>query len=532
MTDVPPLSHRRALTTILGCWLGYLVLLWLLGELGLGPGLFVWPMGEDRNWIDLLQRGDAGVTARGLWAIDHRNPLSPWWYNAFRPIILGWTNGLFLLRHAVGLALALASYSLVALWFGPGARAFGCALACLIAVSTFNAYFDQIYWNFLGSLVCSILSVIAYLRHLRAPGRGHWLALSLVLWLLAVATYTIQAGAIVVIALAVWLAETQRPLLPRLGVVVLATLPFFAVFVLFVLIWQTTSVPVDGFFIPPGPSRLLGSLRMGLFHEDIPLMWAVLGRSPHRFALAGAGIAVAVAIWAMLPKLGLAERPPLRVGLIVLIALGLAAPTLAVETIGGMWTPGSRWRMIYQFTTPALYLGFLALLATWIGKAFWRAGVAALFGAALTLSIAHNERQVAVTKSERAFYRTIAADSERLGSQPLQYLLLIDRTTHWQAADYVSTVYARTWFRNASPSFRLIPGPLYWGAQAGAKVTFLPDAEGVANATVDGRTLPYAQIRIVRAENGRYNVLDRLDRADLEGFRAEWQRDSAIDLRR
>lgn len=532
MTDAAFFSHRRAAGTIVACWLGYLGLLWLLGELGLGTGLFVWPMGEDRNWIDLLQRGDAGVTARGLWALDHRNPLSPWWYNVFRPLILGWTNGLFLLRHGVGLALALASYTLVALWFGPRARAFGCALGCLITVSTFNAYFDQIYWNFLGSLVCSILCVIAYLRHLRAPGRGHWLGLSLVLWLLAVATYTIQAGAVVVIALAVWLAEAQRPIIQRIGAVALATLPFFAVFVLFVLIWQTTSVPTDGIFIPPGLTRLLGSLRMGLYHEDVTLMGLVLGRSPNRFALAAVGIALGLTVWFLLPRLRLAERPPVRVGLIVLIALGLAAPTVAVETIGSMWTPGTRWRMIYQFTTPALYLGILALLAAWLGSAFWRAGVAALFSAALILSFAHNERQVAVTKSERAFYRTIAADSQRFGTQPLHYLLMIDRTTHWQSADYISPVFARTWFRSASPSFRLIPGPRYWPAQTGAKVSFLPDAEGVANATVDGRTMPYAQIRIVRAENGRYTVLDRLDKADLAGFRAEWQRDGAIDLRR
>lgn len=532
MTDVTYLSHRRAVATIITCWLGYLGLLWLLGELGLGTGLLVWPMGEDRNWIDLLQRGDAGVTARGLWSLDHRNPLSPWWYNAFRPLILGSTNGLFLLRHGVGLALALASYALVALWFGQRARAFGCALGCLITVTTFNAYFDQIYWNFLGSLVCSILCVIAYLRHLREPGRGHWLAMSLVLWLLAVSTYTIQAGAIVVIALAVWIAEARQPIIRRIGAVALATLPFFAVFVLFLLIWQTTSVPAEGLFIPPTLTRLVGSLRMGMYHEDVTLMGLVLGRSPNRFALAAAGVVLGVVVWILLPRLRLGERPPSQTGLIVLIALGLAAPTLAVETIGSMWTPGSRWRMIYQFTMPALYLGLLALLATRLGGAMWRAGVAALFSAALILSFAHNERQVAVTRSERAFHRTLAADAERLGSQPLQYLLMIDRTTHWQSADYISPVFARTWFRSASPSFRLIPGPRYWLAQEGSPVTFLPDAQGVANATVDGRTLPYAQIRVIRAEKGRYTVLDRLDKADLAGFRAEWQRDGAIDLRR
>ena len=533
MTDVAYLSHRRAVATIIACWLGYLGLLWLLGELGLGTGLLVWPMGEDRNWIDLLQRGDAGVTARGLWALDHRNPLSPWWYNAFRPLILGSTNGLFLLRHGVGLALALASYALVALWFGQRARAFGCALGCLITVTTFNAYFDQIYWNFLGSLVCSILCVIAYLRHLRTPGRGHWLALSLVLWLLAVSTYTIQAGAIVVIALAVWIAETRQPIIRRIGAVALATLPFFAVFVLFLLIWQTTSVPAEGLFIPPSLTRLVGSLRMGLYHEDVTLMGLVLGRSPNRFALAAAGVVLGIVVWILLPRLRLGERPPPQTGLIVLIALGLSAPTLAVETIGSMWTPGSRWRMIYQFTTPALYLGLLALLATRLGAAMWRAGVAALFSAALILSFAHNERQVAVTLAERNLLRAIASDATRLGvPKPLQYLVLLNNDTRWQSSDMLSQTYARTWFLDDSPSFRLIPSFSLAGLQPGPPVIFLTDDKGVADATVDRRTLPYSQIRVIRAEKGRYTVLDRLDKADLAGFRAEWQRDGAIDLRR
>ena len=94
--------------------------------LGCGTGLTIWPMGEDRNWIALLKLPSAGETARGLWAIDHRNPLSPWWYIAFKRPIVAWSYGLFL-RHITGLALALAGIGHAVAW--PKARQLSIAMA-------------------------------------------------------------------------------------------------------------------------------------------------------------------------------------------------------------------------------------------------------------------------------------------------------------------------------------------------------------------------------------------------------------------
>jgi hypothetical protein len=52
----------------------------LLDALGYGVGFNIFPIGEDNHWIDILRRGQGADAARLLWAIDNRNPLSPWWY--------------------------------------------------------------------------------------------------------------------------------------------------------------------------------------------------------------------------------------------------------------------------------------------------------------------------------------------------------------------------------------------------------------------------------------------------------------------
>src|SRR6516165_9932500 len=84
-----------------------------LGALGFGAGLNISPIGEDYNWIDMLRRGDGADAARLLWAIDHRNPLSPWWYIAARPIILNFDFGLLALRYGTAVVLAISTYYMV-----------------------------------------------------------------------------------------------------------------------------------------------------------------------------------------------------------------------------------------------------------------------------------------------------------------------------------------------------------------------------------------------------------------------------------
>jgi hypothetical protein len=535
-------SHRRALLLIFAVWAGWLGVLALLGWLGQGTGLMVWPMGEDRNWINLLMKPSVGETARGLWQIDHRNPLSPWWYIAFKPMIMGWPQGLFMLRNLVSLALALSAYGLIVIWLGTAARAFAVTVACLIAVFTANAFFDQIYWNFQVALVCSILCVTCYLRHRREPASGQWLAAALALWLIAIATYTIQTGAIVAIAYAAWsLRERSANNSGRvqewamgLRDVVAATWPFAVILLLFILIWQTTSVPAETFVGAPTIGRLLESLQTGFWHPDSTLMRDVLALSAHRHVYGLAGLFAFVA--AFLAARARSVEGGQLFSLLILVGC-LAVPTLLVETVGTQWPPGSRWRMMYQLTTPAFYLAMLGMIAfslpAAIGRLLWRGGVAACFGLAVLASLAHNERQVALTTSERNLRRTIIGDAVK---QPgpgagLHYLVLLDDGGRWFSQDTLSPIYAKTWFPGLAADFRLVPSTgIYAGLQQGPSVTFMDDASGVANATLDGKTIPYSQIRLVRSRGLEFVVLNRLQRSDLEGLRAEWQRTEPVLL--
>jgi len=534
------LTHKRALLLIFGAWAVWLCTLAILGWLGQGTGLAVWPMGEDRNWINLLMPHSAGATARGFWQIDHRNPLSPWWYIAFRPMIRGWPYGLFMLRNIVGLALALSAYALIATWLGATARSFAVTVACLIAIFTANAFFDQIYWNFHVALVCSILCVTCYLRHCREPASGQWLAGALSLWLMAIATYTIQTGAIAAIAYIVWSQQARnatggrsaRDWVLRLREVFSATWPFALILLLFILIWQTTSLPAENFVGAPSLGRLLASLGAGLWHQDSTLMGAMLVISTHALAYLALGILVFLVVVVRVRPAEVGAGP--MAGLIVLVGC-LTLPTLLVETVGAQWPPGSRWRMIYQFTTPVFYLAILglaaAVLPAAIARQIWRCGVAACFALAAIASLAHNERQVSLTASERNLRRVIIGDAAGQAglSAGLHYLVLLDDGTRWFSQDVLSPVYAKTWFPGLAINFRLVPSTgVYSGLQQGPSVSFNED--GVAHASLDGSTVPYAQVRIIRARGGQFVVVNRLQQADIEGFKAKWQRAEPVVL--
>lgn len=541
-------GHGRAILTIVLAWASFLALLALLGALGMGTGLTVWPQGEDRNWMVLLDQPTPSGTARGLWLIDHRNPLSPWWYIMGKKFIFGYSHGLFLLRQLVGLMVALSGYWVIVQWLGPQSRHLATVIGCLVAVCVFNAYFDQIHWNFIGALACSLFCIGCYQTHLRCPTEGQWLAAALVLWLVAISTYTIQAGAIFAVGFATWYfgrpGRSQPPAPPdqpalwhpaRLVPAARATWPFAAILIVFILVWQTTSIPSDPFFAAPDPARLLASLRMGVWHDDLTLMFRVLERSPHRYLYVGVGVGIFILVALMLRR---AALPRLRWKPLLVIALVgcIALPTVFVETVGALWPPGTRWRMLYQFSTPALYISCLAMIAGMLGersgRLLWRGGVSLCFAAVIVASLAHNERQMDITRDERALRRAILSDSVKFGDfrSHLQYLVLLDGKTSWLSSDYLSPTYARSWFGPTGPSFRLVPSSVYAATQTGPAVAFMADELGVANATVKGATLPYSRIRVVLANDGSFKVLDRLSKEDVEGFRAVWQRDAPIML--
>ena len=157
----------------------------------------------------MLRRGSGAEAARLLWATDHRNPLSPWWYIAARTIILEFRRRPARTALRVAAVLALAAYCMVVTVAGRQARAFALGLAMLVVVWMANRYTEQIIWNFHGALAASLFSVATYAHFLADGRRRHFLyAISIITWFIAFATYTIQCGA--VLAIGIWHFDVLR----------------------------------------------------------------------------------------------------------------------------------------------------------------------------------------------------------------------------------------------------------------------------------------------------------------------------------
>src|SRR3979490_2612248 len=106
-TSRSTVSRISPLWIIVLVWAASNLLLLALQALRFGVGFNVHPLGEDREMIRLMANYQGLDMVRGFWAnLESRNPLAPWWYQAFSPLIFLLSEGLYLLRKLVDLFLA------------------------------------------------------------------------------------------------------------------------------------------------------------------------------------------------------------------------------------------------------------------------------------------------------------------------------------------------------------------------------------------------------------------------------------------
>ena len=533
---------------------GFIAMLAALGALGFGVGLNVRPLGEDYNWINMLQRGAGADAARIFWEGEQRNPLSPWWYIAARPVIFGFDAGLLALRYGVSLLLASCAYYLVIVVTGRGSRPFALCLAMLVVFWAANRYPGQIYWNFEGALAASLLSVATYVQFVKG-GRLNYLlyAGSLLLWFLAFATYTLQCGAALAIGYAAFrigpsgCAHPSR--LGRLGSALFDVLPYVALFALYFLIWETAM----GTFASTNPlhfsvSAFLRSLEEGVWHSDVLVFYLWVMRSPDYPAfIVSAVICSGLAFIALQWRETFSDRAVPGIGfwqivdVLVIIAL-IAAPTVALESSSERWPPGTRWPMIYQLTGPALLLSLMTVLVTLAPRRLrarmWHAGVAVAIGVGVLFSLGHNWVQTELTKREKLISdnlrRLVAEDFAAGREAPRHVLVLLDKSNRawWQSSDSVMPTMASVWFHRDDVSFRVVPwkpAPLadwisFWTLKFGR------DSDGVSNAKPMGGDVPYDRIDILSVDGLTASRVTSADRADFAGWEVQWNRTEPIKL--
>jgi hypothetical protein len=295
-------SRISPLWIIVLIWAASNLLLLVLQALNLGIGFHVHPLGEDREMIRLMANYPGLEMHRGFWArLETRNPLAPWWYQAFSPLIFLRPEGLYLLRKLVDLFLAGSVYLLVD-QIGRGRfPKFAFACGVLVLFWNFSGYVEQILWIPLIAFTLSILSVYFYCRYLDScRATADYLVISLLLFFVALATYSIQCGVPIAVFLLGLFRRQETTGGWRLSSVVSGAIKdtvFFGVlFALFFQVWFTTSTPNSGFsfsHLDPGLFRrhFLKSITNLVWHYDTSYLIASLNRNwPLWLVAAGVGV--------------------------------------------------------------------------------------------------------------------------------------------------------------------------------------------------------------------------------------------------
>src|SRR5206468_11405759 len=110
-TSRPVVLRVSPLWIIILVWAASNLSLFALQAFRFGVGFHVRPLAEDREWIRLAANHPGLEMVQQFWAtLEKRNPLAPWWYQAFSPLIFLMPEGLYLSRKLVDLFLAASVY--------------------------------------------------------------------------------------------------------------------------------------------------------------------------------------------------------------------------------------------------------------------------------------------------------------------------------------------------------------------------------------------------------------------------------------
>jgi hypothetical protein len=375
----------------------------VLQLLGFEFGFAIRPLGEFKDWINLLQSSHGFDAAKVFWSWDHRNVLLPWWYMAARPFILAVPPAPLILHLFGGLFVGLTAYLL----FSEVTRSppFALSVGILCALFIPDVRRDDVIWVLIAALGCTLLSIWLFARFCNY-GRTNagFLSASYLVWFIALGTYTLQAGAIAGVFFVSY--RNRRSLNGAIADV----LPYASLFLLFVMIWITSTPPA------PGLSEMY---RLGFsvdaFVKTIAYgMWWNASYEAYWIWLGAAGPLLMAAVFAILApliffliraaavegsRIGEAAKPPAKsLGFALLIGVCVVAPTVIVEAASATWFPGSRWPMLLQFWTPfafcVMVFAAIARAPDRLWRPLWQSVVACAAASVILLVLGFNRTQV------------------------------------------------------------------------------------------------------------------------------------------
>ncbi len=532
------ITVKRCLLAIGVFWIASLVLLFALQLLHTGMGLKIWPMGEDRIWLAMLQNNHGAGIARAFWQINDRNPLSPWWYIAVAPIVLGHDFGIYFVRKIVDPLLALATFFLLD-QIGEGRqRPFALTCATLVLFWNFCIYYnEQIMWNFLMALCLTLSSIWSYCKFVDSGrSKATYMSLSLVLYFAAFTSYTIQCGALVANFLLACLrsgAGSSRWL--RVKAALSDGAMFLSLFGLYFLTWVTTSRPASDYYALHTrlfKKQFLPSVQSLIWHDDYTRLLAKLATDWSPLVLAVSGAAVFGICYLLLQKLWQRETIKATRSFffsLLSILLAVSLPTVLLEAMSNVWYPGTRVRMVGQFVSPCLFVGAIYALSAWLakwqnrwGRLFLLLALALLASAALLMGLEYNKQLCA----QSAFERTLVTELRQYAGAKTadQYFLIRLDNCDWFMSAALDDTFLQTALGRQNVHMRLLPKP---PALPGFESNWLIEIgdKGVKHAAFSsgGEWVPWPEIVLVSYDGHRVRLINPVTPADVRGYQVIFQ---------
>jgi hypothetical protein len=543
-------SQISPLWVIFGVWVASNLLLLALQALGFGVGFNVHPLGEDRNMIRLMANYPGLELHRQFWAtLESRNPLASWWYQAFSPLIFLRPEGIYLLRKLVDLFLATSVYLLVNQISRARLPKFALACGVLVLFWNFSAYVEQILWIPLISLGLSILSVYFYCRYLDS-GRAtaDYFVISLLLFFVALATYSIQCGVPIAVFL-LGLCRRQetiggRRLSSAAYGAIKDTFFFGVLFVLFMQIWISTSAPMIGFFRPGlFLKHLPKSIANLVWHYDTSRLISSLNQHWPLWLVVASVVVSAILFYCLFVAIARKEATPPTAGstvthldlvLVLAVFWALVAPTLLLESTTAIWSPGTRSRMFQQGFQPVLYLSILFLLTEYLFRRTGRGvehvrngGIALLCALGFVVGLEYNRALSEQTMFERKLEKGLKEILPSIG-KPTHFVVKMKgmKMGVWYSGTSVSM--PSLFVETAYDSNAVWLDPVYKGEPKASKpVIFGSDQQGIYSPEYGG-WIPYQDVVFLEFDGQRVTRLTSIDEETFSGYGALYAREKPL----
>jgi hypothetical protein len=550
-------EQLRTVATIVALWFFLLVVLYLLQLVGVGLGFKIGPIGEDRNWIFFLQRHETHPVQKAFWEFDGRNPLAPWWYLAAKPLIEGTRYGISLVKKLTHLLVALSVYALLIAIGGREHKRLSVFAAAMSAMWMFSFTPSHIDWTMLVALSAGLLSLASYAASVDKGPQVLLYATSVILYLVAIATYTLQIAVPLGILGLGMLVNGNRAKNCSERVIdgISHAAPFGAVAILFLMMWVTTNIlPIDAtvaqWSFPVWFANTIRSITSLVWHPS----HAELLSRPYRLpgpafisALAGS-LFLASVFAAVCHRLSrhtrerttmesahIVSKSALAVRIIVCL-IAVSAGTVALEASNAVWVPGTRTWMLEAAVQPVLIASLI-----YFGLRFRFAESSALrrleatayvpvFGVIAMTSFGYNHTQNMLTRDSELIETGLKAIVPAI-TKPTMFLMLgFPAGVPFTHGD----IFVKTFYKSTDVNLRIPwPGSAITAWEQFGDVVVGTDGHSLYTHTTIGapKAAPQLKLDWIRPEDVifiRYNGirvkrLDSITPADVAGHRVAFR---------